>query len=136
MAFKYMLDTNIASFIIKNHSKTLDSRIRFIPIHKMCISAVTRAELRYGVVKKGNNDRLAKSVDDFLTQMNVLDWDIMASERYAFVRSDLEANGNVIGNMDMLIASHALATDLTLITNNTKEFSRVIGLFIEDWTKE
>lgn len=131
-----MLDTNIASFIIKNHSKTLDSRIRFIPIHKMCISAVTRAELRYGVVKKGNNDRLAKSVDDFLTQMNVLDWDIMASERYAFVRSDLEANGNVIGNMDMLIASHALATDLTLITNNTKEFSRVIGLFIEDWTKE
>lgn len=54
----------------------------------MCISAVTRAELRYGVVKKGNNIRLAKSVDNFLSQMNVLDWDTLASERYAFVRSD------------------------------------------------
>ncbi len=132
---KYMLDTNIASFLIKGNSKNLDNKIKYIPIDDICISVITRAELLYGVAKNPQATQLRQKINEFLRYITVLDWDISASDDYAIIRADLERQGKIIGSMDMQISAHALSQNLILITNNTKEFQRVNGLKIEDWTK-
>ncbi len=97
---KYMLDTNIASFLIKGKSEKLDNTIKYIPIGDICISVITRAELLYGVAKNPQATRLRQQVDEFLNYITVLDWDNLASESYAIIRADLERQGKVIGSMD------------------------------------
>ncbi len=132
---KYMLDTNIASFLIKGKSVTLDNKIKFVPVDDICISVITRAELLYGVAKVPQATRLKQQVNEFLNYITVLDWDNSASESYAIIRAELERQGKVIGSMDMQISAHAVSQNLILVTNNTKEFQRVNGLKIEDWTR-
>lgn len=112
----------------------LDKRIQYIPIDQLCISVITRAELYYGVAKLAQSSKLKNSVDNFIERITVLDWDSPASDIYAHIRANLEQQGRVIGAMDMQIAAHAISENLTLITNNTKEFERVAGLIIADWT--
>lgn len=131
---KYMLDTNIASFYIKGKSALLDKKMAMVNPNELCISIITQAELYYGLEKVGYPVRLTNLVEKFLSQITILDWGDNASRHYAIVRADLEKQGKVIGNMDMLISAHALAENLTLITNNTREFSRVKGLSFQDWT--
>lgn len=134
MLLKYMLDTNIASFIIKGKSPKLELKFYALPLTTMCISMITRAELLYGVAKMPQATRLKSQVTYFLANIQTLEWDIHASNHYGIVRADLEKRGQVIGSLDMLIASHALAENLIIITNNMDEFKRVNALKFEDWT--
>lgn len=129
-----MLDTNIASFYIKGKSVLLDKKMTMVNPNELCISMITQAELYYGLEKANNPVRLTHLVEKFLSQITILDWDDNASRHYAIIRADLEKQGKVIGNMDMLISAHALAENLTIITNNVGEFSRVKGLAVQDWT--
>lgn len=131
---KYMLDTNIASFYIKGKSALLDKKMAMVNPNELCISMITQAELYYGLEKANNPVRLTHLVEKFLSQITILDWGDNASRHYAIIRADLEKQGKVIGNMDMLISAHALAENLTIITNNVGEFSRVKGLVVQDWT--
>ena len=133
---KYMLDTNICIYIIKHKPEAVIRKFVLHDPDEICISAVTYAELIYGVEKSQavEKNRLALSL--FLSPITVLEFDSRASEKYGIIRAELEKKGTQIGPMDMLIAGHAKAEKLILVTNNTREFIRVEGLEIEDWTQE
>ena len=133
---KYMLDTNICIFIIKHKPEAVIRKFVLHDPDEICISAVTYAELIYGVEKSQavEKNRLALSL--FLSPITVLEFDSRASEKYGIIRAELEKKGTQIGPVDMLIAGHAKAEKLILVTNNTREFIRVEGLEIEDWTQE
>ncbi len=101
----------------------------------MCISSITYAELMHGVEKSQavEKNRLAMSL--FLSPLTILEFSLAAAEEYGKVRADLEQKGTPIGPMDMLIAGHARSEGLIVVTNNTREFMRVEGLRLEDWTQ-
>ena len=102
---------------------------------ELCISSITYAELMHGVEKSMAVERNRIAITMFLSPISVLDFDTDAAEEYGKIRADLERKGTPIGPMDMLIAAHAKADDLVLVTNNTREFERVEDLEVEDWTK-
>jgi len=97
------------------------------------ISCITLAELEYGAAKSSDPDRHKSVLVDFCIDMVILPFDDAASARYGQVRRDLELKGTPIGPLDTLIASHALSQELTLVTGNEREFSRVEGLRVENW---
>lgn len=131
---RVMLDTNIASFIIKGPNEALRARLRDLPLTSACISAVTEGELRYGLARKPGATALREAVASFLRHVEVLPWDSAAAAAYGEVRADLEAKGTPIANLDTLIAAHALASGCTLATND-KAFLRVTRLTVEDWVQ-
>ncbi len=133
---KYMLDTNICIYAIKHKPDTVIRRFLSHNPDEMCISAITYAELMHGVEKSQavEKNRLAMSL--FLSPITIYEFDNYAAEEYGRVRAELEKKGTPIGPMDMLIAGHARAEGLIVVTNNTREFNRVEGLLVEDWTKE
>jgi len=130
----YMLDTNICIFLIKNKSLELAKKIASVPENQIFISTIVQSELEYGVAKSQNITQNALALMKFLSTMSVIPFDCAASEEYGKIRADLERKGKPIGNMDMLIAAHAKAAGLVCVTNNVKEFGRVEGLAVEDWT--
>ncbi len=134
MPIRYLLDTNIASYVIKGNPPHVRQRLRNVPIHEVGISTVTEAELRFGVLRKPGASRLQLAVEEFLLRVEILPWDSLAATHYAKVRCALEDSGTPMGNLDMMIAAQALASDLTLITHD-RVFHRVKQLKIEDWTK-
>lgn len=127
----YMLDTDTCSYIIKGTNEKLKQQVKR---HKarLCISSITLGELLFGAAKKGSS-RLDDAVDLFRQLVEIRMWTDEASEQYANIRKDLEASGSAIGNMDMLIAASAKAEKCHLVTNNTKHFSRITGLQLENW---
>lgn len=131
---KYMMDTNICIYAIKNKPESVIKKILSQNPEDLCISVVTYAELMYGVEKSQavEKNRIAMSL--FLSAITVLDFDGKAAEAYGQIRAELERKGTPIGSMDLLIAGHARAQGLILVTNNTREFARVTGLQSEDWT--
>jgi tRNA(fMet)-specific endonuclease VapC len=129
-----MLDTHTASFVIRGGRPRLDERIAAVPIDDVCISAVTRAELLYGVRLKPGAERLARLVGAFLSRVRAVGWDEPAADRFAIIAADLNLAGQRIGPFDTMIAAHALAIGATLVTNNAAHFSRVSGLSIENWS--
>ena len=130
---KYMLDTDTASYIIRgNHSEVSTSFAKCFP--NVCISSITYAELNYGAVKSKSLPIL-KKVHAFCELVECINWDAKAAVDYAKLREELEANGNPIGSMDMLIAASALAVGAILVTNNTAHFSRIKQLKLENWCK-
>ena len=131
---KYMLDTNVLVHLIRNKSENVKNRLRQENISDVCISSITYAELEYGVSKSSNKEKNALALLTVLSGIKVLPLGESAGKVYGSIRASLEKDGNVIGPNDMLIAAHALAEGLTLVTNNTREFGRVPGLNIEDWT--
>lgn len=131
---KYMLDTNILVFLIRNKSDRLIQRLKRVDISDVCVSSVTYAELVYGVEKSANKDKNRIALMTVLSGIKVLPYEEAGGEEYGVIRADLERKGSVIGPNDLLIASHAKALGLTLITNNMKEFGRINGLTVEDWT--
>lgn len=131
---KYMLDTNICIFAIKHRSDVVIKKILSLEPEELCISAITYAELMHGVEKSMAVGRNRVALSLFLSPITILDFDGKAAEEYGRIRAALEKKGTPIGPMDMLIASHAKAEGLTLVTNNTREFNRVEGLDVEDWT--
>jgi tRNA(fMet)-specific endonuclease VapC len=130
---KYLLDTNICIYVIKKQPPRVIERIQSVPIEDICISTITLAELEYGVAKSAHRERNRLALLEFLTPFRILDFDPAAAQQYGHIRSDLETRGTVIGPLDLLIAAHAQSQGLTLVTNNTREFSRIKNLEMENW---
>ena len=130
---RFMLDTNIASFLIRGSSAPLKARLLSVPMAQLCVSAVTQGELVYGLARRPDASALRTAVREFLVRLDVLPWDSPAAERYGALRASLERLGTSMGNLDTLIAGHALAAGAVLVTND-QAFSRVEGLMVEDLT--
>lgn len=128
----YLLDTNILSDVIRNPDGLVARRIEQVGPKELFTSIIVAAELRYGCTKKGSPKLLAK-VEGILETIPVLPLDIPADAEYGGIRAELEAAGQPIGMNDLLIAAHANALGLTLVTDNTREFSRIRGLNVENW---
>jgi len=133
---RYMLDTDTASYLLKGTSPLLDARIRTLPPETLCISVVTRAELLYGLRLKDGATRLAKLIDQFLSRIHSPPWDAAAADQFSTIASTLTRSGTPIGTLDTMIAAHAAALGLVLVSNNGKHFSRVAELVVENWTVE
>nr|WP_117191868.1 type II toxin-antitoxin system VapC family toxin [Rhizobium terrae] len=130
----YLFDTNMISDLIRNPGGKAGERIAVLEDGDLKTSIIVAAELRYGVAKKGS-ERLTKLVEAVLADFEVLPWEAPADIHYAAVRDSLSRSGQPIGDMDMLIAAHALALNAVLVTDNESEFSRVPGLKIENWLR-
>jgi tRNA(fMet)-specific endonuclease VapC len=130
----YLFDTNVISDLIRNPRGKVGDRIAALEDGALQTSIIVAAELRYGVAKKGS-ERLTKLVEAVLADFEVLPWEAPADIHYAAVRDSFSRSGRPIGDMDMLIAAHALALDVVLVTDNEGEFSRVPGLEIENWLR-
>jgi tRNA(fMet)-specific endonuclease VapC len=132
----YLLDTDIASFAVKGSSAVLDAKLASTPPNHLGVSAVSRAELMYGLKRLMPSHRLQQLVREFLSIVQVLPWGAEAADSYADIRHQLMRTGQPIGEMDMMIAAHAIALDAVLVTNNTRHFSRLTpALAIENWTR-
>lgn len=127
-----MLDTDISSYIIKRRPATLIEKFEK-HAESLSVSVMTAAELRFGAEKAGRQ-KLSELVEAYLDRLAILDWTNEVCGYYARIRSDLERSGRPIGNMDLLIASHAVSQGMTLVTNNLKHFSNVSDLKVEVWS--
>jgi len=130
--FRYLLDTNIVSDLIRNPSGLVAGRILALGQDTVCISIVVACELRYGAARKGST-RLSARVAALLEQVAVLPLASGVDREYALLRSELERAGSPIGPNDLFIAAHARALGLTVVTANVREFSRVSGLEVQNW---
>lgn len=128
----WMLDTNTLSDLIRNPRGAIVQRLSSIEPDAVCTSIVVACELRFGAKRKGS-DILTKRVEQLLASLTVLPLDGPADEHYADIRAALERAGTPIGNHDLFIAAHARSRGMTLVTHNTREFERVLGLRVEDW---
>ncbi len=133
MSVRYLLDTNMASYVIKGNVPRVREKLLRVPITDVGISVMTEAELRFGVTRKPEAARLKLAVDEFLLRVDILLWDSSAAQQYAILRSALEDAGAPMGNMDMMIAAQALAAAVVLVTHD-RVFQRVKQLKLEDWT--
>jgi tRNA(fMet)-specific endonuclease VapC len=131
---RYLLDTNTASYAIKGNVARVREQLLKIAMADVGISVITEAELRFGVARLPSAIRLKDLVEEFLLRVEVLPWNSAAANRYAEIRAALERSGKPMGNMDMLIAAHALSVEAVLVTHD-RVFRRVKGLKIEDWSK-
>ena len=131
---RYLLDTNTASYIIKGNSAAVDRRLSRSSGRGIAISAVTEAELRFGAARLPQVTRLHTLIEDFVLRVAVLPWDSAAAQQYGLLRASLERDGTPMANLDLMIAAHALALNLVLVTND-RAFARIKKLKIEDWTK-
>lgn len=132
MSFEGLLDTNIISAIMRDNGGTLLSRVRAQGAGSYCTSVVVASELRFGA-ERIQSKRMKQEIEDLLQELPVLPFEPPADRHYARIRAHLEERGTPIGPNDMFIAAHALALDLTLITANIREFSRVPDLRVENW---
>jgi len=128
-----MLDTDICSYVMKRSNQTLLEKLATVPLADICMSVVTKAELLYGVRVSPHPVRDGGALQGLLTFVEVLEFPEGSAEHYADIRADLEGRGEMIGANDLFIAAHARSLGLTLITNNTAEFSRVAELALENW---
>ncbi len=131
----YLLDTNILSDLVRHPQGMAATRITKAGEDRVCTSIVAAAELRYGAAKS-NSAKLADRVDLILSALEILPLEVPADHRYAALRHHLTRQGTPIGPNDLLIAAHALASELTVVTANVREFSRVPGLKVENWLQE
>lgn len=131
----YLLDTNIISDLVRNPSGSAARRIEHLDPGDLCTSIIVAAELRYGCAEKGSAKLLAR-VESVLTFIPVLPLDVPADGEYGGIRAELEAAGQIIGMNDLLIAAHAYALKVTLVTNNVREFSRIRGLKVDNWLED
>ncbi|HEV2421946.1 MAG TPA: type II toxin-antitoxin system VapC family toxin [Candidatus Acidoferrales bacterium] len=134
MSPRYLLDTNTANYIIKGNVPGVRERLLKVPMSRLLISAVTEAELLYGAAREREAVRLKTAVDEFLLRVDSLPWDSNAARQYADLRAALEFAGTPMGNLDMMIAAHALAAEAVLVSND-RSFRRLKHLKIEDWTE-
>ncbi|EAW3274345.1 type II toxin-antitoxin system VapC family toxin [Salmonella enterica subsp. enterica serovar Kentucky] len=138
MSKTYMLDTCICSFIMREQPEAVLKRLEQAVLrrHRIVVSAITYAEMRFGCTGKKASPRHAQLVDAFCSRLNaVLAWDRAAVDATTEIRAVLAAAGTPIGSNDAAIAGHAIASGAILVTNNVREFERVPGLQYEDWVK-
>ncbi len=131
---KYMLDTNICIYAIKNKPVSVIDNIKSHYNEGLCISTITLAELRLGVEKSVSKARNEESLLKFLSIFRIVHFDDFAALEYGKLCAKLQKKGTPIGPFDTLIAAHAKALSLTLVTNNIREFGRVEGLVLENWS--
>jgi tRNA(fMet)-specific endonuclease VapC len=131
----YLLDTNICIYIRREQSLKLKSKFYSVASSDLLLSSITVAELEFGVAKSSQPGKNSEALKNFLLEFKIIDFDSKAAQQYGLIRASLEKQGTPIGANDMLIAAIAKSNDLTLVTNNEREFSRVEGLKIENWTK-
>lgn len=129
---RYMLDTHTVSHLLRNHP-VVSRHIMNVPTASLCVSAITKGELMFGLAKRPEAKRLHVAVKEFLLRVDVLPWDGNVAKRYGTVRASMNRQGETLAPLDLLIATHALDTNAILVTND-KAFSQVTGLNIEDWT--
>lgn len=135
MSYLYLLDTNIISELIKHPQGLIFYKIQQIGESKICTSIVVAAELRFGIKNK-NSPRLAEKLKVVLDAIDILPFTAPADNYYAEIRHNLKVQGTPIGGNDLLIAAHALSLNLTLVTANIREFSRVSNLKVENWLSQ
>ena len=129
---KYLLDTNIVIYVIKN--RPLSVLKTFNQNHgRMAISSITLAELAHGVEKSADQARNLAVVEDFVSRLDVLAYGDRAAWQYGLLRAALERQGTPIGVNDLHIAGHARSLGLIIVTNNVREFERVPGISVENW---
>jgi len=128
-----LLDTNIVSYWMRGDQNILTRLIAYRPCD-LSISTITLAEILYGIEKSPvKKEERREKIDSICSQLEILDFDRPAAQRYAIARTHLERHGIPISERDLQIAAIALAYDLCVVTHNTREFSRVEGLTVEDW---
>ena len=130
MTGELMLDTNAVSALAKGQAANLAAQL---DEHPFCISVITEAELRFGLARRQVNADLRRIVEQFLRTVDIRPWNSVCAERYASLRSELETRGKPLAPMDLLIATHALAENCTLISAN-RAFAQVPGLRVLDWS--
>ena len=132
-----MLDTDTCIFLMRGESPALAARVQSVPLQQQVMSAVTFAELSYGVqVSAAAKRKQNQSVlDSLVLHLAVLDWPQDAAKHYAEIRADLKKRGAQLGAADLMIAGHARAMGAIVVTNNLKDFERVKCLAVENWTK-
>jgi tRNA(fMet)-specific endonuclease VapC len=133
----HLLDTDIASYLIKGHQPALRVKLLALDPNAVAISAITRAELLYGLKRLPPAHRLQLAVRQFLHLVRTLAWDGEAADYYAEIRHQLTSSGQPIGDPDMMIAAQALAAGAVLVTNNSRHFGRIAApLILADWLAE
>lgn len=130
---KLMLDTNTCIAIIKRKLPQVLKRFNEYTVGDICISWVTLAELEFGVAKSQQQDKNQAALDEFVLPLEIANFDPQVARVYGRVRAALEKKGTPIGALDIMIGAHALSLGVTLVTNNTREFSRIKGLTVVDW---
>ena len=134
MPLRYLLDTNTASYAIKGNFPRVRQRLQRAPLSDVAISVITEAELRFGIVRNPSATRLGTVVEEFLRFIEIRPWDSDAACEYADLRATVEREGRPVGNLDLMIAAHAMALGAVLITSN-RVFQRIRGLTLGDWSK-
>jgi tRNA(fMet)-specific endonuclease VapC len=129
-----MLDTNICIYIIREKPIKVLKKLRTFDFTDIVISAITHSELEYGVAKSSRRKDNQAALNKFLSSLEIIPYDDKAAAVYGQIRSHLEKKGAIVGAMDMLIGAHAQSIPVTLVTNNLKEFKRIPGLRVENWT--
>ena len=132
---EYMLDTDTCAFILRKSSPVLLERIQLVPLAQQCMSVVTLAELLYGIQVSSKKKANREAVDALTRHVNVIDWTKEAAAHYAEIRADLKKKGQQLGANDLLIAAHARSLGAVIVTNNVKDFGRVKGLKLENWSR-
>jgi len=131
----YLLDTNICVLLIRQTSQRVIARLTQHAFNEIAVSALTVAELQYGVAKSAQPAQNQQALDYFLLPFTLLTFDEGVAPMYGEIRVFLERQGTPIGAIDMLLAAQALSQKRVFVTNNTREFARVPGLIVEDWTQ-
>ena len=130
---KYLLDTNIIIYAKNKRPESVLNRLRSFTPSDLCISSITMAELEYGIARSSRPDQNRLALSLFLSGIETLPFDEKAAREYGDIRKRLAEKGVIIGSNDLLIAAHARSLDLTLVTNNSKEFERIEDLKTENW---
>lgn len=132
---RFMLDTNSCVDLIRQRDDRILRRMKRHRPEDLCVSSVTLSELEYGAAKSANPGKNRLALAEFMTPLSVMPYDDAVAPVYGRVRADLERAGTPIGPLDTMIAAHALALGMTVVTDNEQEFSRVVGLKVQNWTK-
>ena len=130
---RYLLDTNICIYLINDSAEKVRKRFRRVAVGEIAISSVTLSELWFGVANSARPEQNRAALVQFTLMLDVLAYEAAAAEAYGTLRANLARRRKAVGSMDMLIAAHAIAVNLTLVTNNLREFGRIPGLRIENW---
>lgn len=130
---RFMLDTDISSYIMRRSNDAVLLRLKSVGVSDVCISSITKSEHMYGVEVSPRRLRDERELDNYLRYIEVLDYPSSAAIDYGQIRAFLKKHGRIIGANDLFIAAHARCLDLTLVTNNTREYTRVPGLKVENW---
>lgn len=129
----YLLDTNTVSYLIKRHPQ-VTQHLLAVPMHSVCISAITAGELAFGLAKRPEAVALKAAVNEFLRRVEVLPWDDAVAQTYGALRAQMQSSGTSLAALDMQIAAHAMHMNATLISSD-KAFAQVPTLSVEDWTR-